>query len=197
MANGVVVGHAIEEFDLPVLRHAAERNGLAFRQPAAIDVFRLAKRIWPDEMSYRIEDLARKIDPSAVQTHRAGDDCRLTGILFARLLQDARRDRELDVLSECLPLVAGAINGAGGVVAYDDYLLVGIWASVRSRLGKGGSLSRRLGRAGRPGHRGGGAIGDAGDAPAGGGRGRAVGAASQWLGGRRQRVREQRAGRRH
>ena len=67
LTNEVVVGHAIEEFDLPVLRRAADRAGLSFQQPALIDVHRLAMRLWPDEMSYRIEDLARKIDPNLAQ----------------------------------------------------------------------------------------------------------------------------------
>jgi DNA polymerase-3 subunit epsilon len=126
MDGQVIVGHNIEAFDLPVLLRAVEHAGLAFRQPQAIDTRRMAERLWPDEASYRLEDLARRVDPKIVQRHRAREDCLLTGQVFQMLLHDARREREIDILSECLPVVAASIVGSELPVANDNALLVGI-----------------------------------------------------------------------
>jgi superfamily I DNA/RNA helicase/DNA polymerase III epsilon subunit-like protein len=139
LQENVVVGHNVEDFDLPVLRQAARRAGLAFQPPATIDTRRMAERLWPDEAAYRLEDLARRIEPGAVQEHRARSDCLLTGRLFASLLEHARRDRELDVLPECLPLVAASIVASDYVVADDNALLTTLGARAIS-LGHGQRL---------------------------------------------------------
>lgn len=133
----VVVGHNIERFDLPVLRRAAAGAGLSFRPTHAIDTCRLAERLWPGEASYRLEDLARRTDPTAIQRHRAYDDCLLTGHVFAALLLASRREREIDVLSECLPVVAASIVAGKYDVANDNALLVAIGArSLAAGLGE-------------------------------------------------------------
>jgi superfamily I DNA/RNA helicase/DNA polymerase III epsilon subunit-like protein len=139
LEDQIVVGHNIEQFDLPVLRRAAERAGLPFRPPHSIDTCRMAERLWPDEASYRLEDLARRADPTAVQRHRSRDDCLLNGMLFRDLLVASRREREIDVLSECLPLVAASIVARDYVVANDNALLAGIGARSLA-LGHGASL---------------------------------------------------------
>jgi len=126
--GSVVVGHNVDDFDLPVLRRAAERAGLRFRQPHTIDTRRMATRLWPGEASYRLEDLAKRSDPSLVQEHRAGDDCLLTARVFGDVLAAARRDREIDVLSECLPLVGGSVIAGNLIVEHDNALLAGIGA---------------------------------------------------------------------
>lgn len=128
LEGSVVVGHNIERFDIQVLRRAASAHGLAFDPPHTIDTRRLAERLWPGEASYRLEELARRSDPDAIQRHRAGDDCLLTGQLFAELLHASRREREIDVLSECLPVLAAGIVGSDGVVASDNITLVGVGA---------------------------------------------------------------------
>ncbi|MGH2614235.1 MAG: UvrD-helicase domain-containing protein [Thermomicrobiales bacterium] len=139
LEDQVVVGHNIEGFDLPVLRRGAERAGLAFRPPHTIDTCRMAERLWPGEASYRMEDLARRTDSAASQRHRAREDCLLTGQLFADLLLGSRREREIDVLSECLPIVAASIVAGSYIVANDNALLVGIGVRALA-LGHGSSL---------------------------------------------------------
>lgn len=135
----VVVGHNVEGFDLPVLRRAAERAGLKFRPPYTIDTRGMAARLWPGEASYRLEDLARRSDPVAAQNHRAKDDCLLAGRVFTDLLATARRDREIDVLSECLPLVAASIVAGDFVVEHDNALFAGVGARALG-LGHGTTL---------------------------------------------------------
>lgn len=115
MNNAVVVGHNIRDFDLPVIRHAAVLAGLPFDPPDVIDTRAMAERLWPGEASYRLEDLVRRFEPDVVQRHRARDDCLLTGTLFAHLLVASRRDREIDVLSECIPVVAASIAASGAI----------------------------------------------------------------------------------
>ncbi len=128
MRDRVVVGHNIEDFDLPVLRRVALGAGLPFATPLTIDTRRMAQRVWPDEPSYRLEDLVRRWSSHVVQEHRAGSDCLLAGQLFTNLLETARRDRELDILSECLPLVAASIIATDLGVVHDNELLVAIGA---------------------------------------------------------------------
>lgn len=135
----VVVGHNVEDFDLPVLRQSAARAGLAFRPPLTIDTRRMAQRLWPEEASYRLEDLARRSSPGLMQEHRARSDCLLTARLFSDLLAHSRRDRELDVLTECLPLVAAGVAAGGNVVAHDNELFATIGARVLA-LGHGRRL---------------------------------------------------------
>ena len=137
--DNVVVGHNVDGFDLQVLRRAAERAGLNFRQPYSIDTRGMAVRLWPGEASYRLEDLARRSDPAAAQRHRAEDDCLLAGRVFTDLLAAARRDREIDVLSECLPLVAASIVAGNFVVEHDNALLAGVGARSLG-LGHGTTL---------------------------------------------------------
>jgi DNA polymerase III epsilon subunit-like protein len=78
MQERVVVGHNIDDFDVPVLRRAAKRAGLEPPSPLTIDTRRMAERLWPDEASYRLGDLARRTTPDLVQEHRACSDCQLT-----------------------------------------------------------------------------------------------------------------------
>jgi superfamily I DNA/RNA helicase/DNA polymerase III epsilon subunit-like protein len=134
-----IVGHNIDDFDLPVLKRAAERAGCAFHAPFTLDTRKMAERLWPGEASYRLEDLARRADAGVTQRHRARDDCLLTGQVFSELLQAARRDRELDVLSECLPLVAASILVAGCDVVNDNTLLLRLGGRALV-LGQGADL---------------------------------------------------------
>lgn len=146
----VVVGHNLETFDLPVLRRAAERAGWVMTPPYALDTRRMAERLWPGEASYRLEDLALRSDPNALQRHRATDDCLLVGQIFKDLCLASRRERELGVLSECMPLVAVSIVASADVAVYDNALLAGLGARA-SALGIGGELLGEWeGRAGAP-----------------------------------------------
>ncbi|MFN8592900.1 MAG: UvrD-helicase domain-containing protein [Thermomicrobiales bacterium] len=140
--DAVVVGHNLDEFDLPVLRRVADRVGLAMVPLYSIDTRRMAQRLWPGEVSYRLEDLARRIDPRATQTHRAHDDCLLAIELFRELHATSLREREIDVLPEALPLIAAATLASHHDVVYDNTLLVETGARALAQ-GIGHSLLSR------------------------------------------------------
>ncbi len=107
---------------------AAFVHTLSFDPTHTVDTRWLAERLWPGKASYWLERLGRRSDPEAIQRHRAGEDCLLTGQLFAELLHAPRREREIDVLSECLPVMAAGILCSGDVVASDNIIFTGIGA---------------------------------------------------------------------
>jgi DNA helicase-2/ATP-dependent DNA helicase PcrA len=142
LRDQIVVGHNIDDFDMPQLRRVASEGERPLGAVETIDTRQMARRLWPDEMPYRLEDLARRSDLTMTQRHRAAADCLLTGQLFGELLAATRRDREIDLLSECLPLVAASIVASFDVVANDNALLAACGARAWS-LGHGRALLQR------------------------------------------------------
>ena len=120
LGEATLVGHNIAEFDYPVLRRIAGELGLPMPSGPIIDTCRLARRLLPD-VSHRLQALASMFGYQETQTHRALDDVRLNTKVFFRLLDMLDRERELDIASETLELVALGIGASG--VPLSDYNL--------------------------------------------------------------------------
>lgn len=124
VGDATLVGHHIEAFDYPVLRRAVRAVGLPAPGHALIDTWKLARRVRPDAVSHRLLDLAHLVDPTTIQDHRALSDARLNALVFRDLLEESRRERELDTLDELLPLVALGIDASGVPIADENATLV-------------------------------------------------------------------------
>jgi superfamily I DNA/RNA helicase len=139
LEGAVLVGHNVEDFDYPILVRLAREQGAPEPRHHLIDTMKMARRLLPDQRSYRLEDLARHFDPAAKQDHRALHDVKLNGRLLSYLRQVQRDQQELETLSEALPLVALSIAAAGLTVRYDNELLVRAGARAAS-FGQGAAL---------------------------------------------------------
>ncbi|HEU5432706.1 MAG TPA: exonuclease domain-containing protein, partial [Thermomicrobiales bacterium] len=111
--DATLVGHNVEAFDYPVLRRIARECGLAPPVHVLIDTYKMARRLLPEEPSHRLEDLGRRFGLADQQRHRSLDDVELNARVFAGLVDIVNRERELDALSEALPLVALGIRASG------------------------------------------------------------------------------------
>jgi DNA polymerase III epsilon subunit family exonuclease len=142
LGNATLVGHNVEAFDYPVLHRVA--NSLTLVPPIGpmIDTCKLARRLLPDN-SHRLEALAQMFGYQEAQTHRALDDVRLNAKVFFRLLDLLDREREIDIASEVLPLVALGIRASN--VPLTDYNLWIAQAGARAvASGLGQSLCQQL-----------------------------------------------------
>lgn len=139
IAGKTLVGHNIERFDLVVLRRVARDLGLEPPRNPAIDTLKLARRLLPNEPSYRLEALARRFHLAALQDHRAEADAVLNADVFRALCGELRRETARSALSEALPLVALGIRAAGIAVRGDAATLAMLGARAH-RLGWGRNL---------------------------------------------------------
>lgn len=89
-------------FDGGFLRAAARRAGLEFSLPV-LDTAELARIAFPLQRNYRLASLCRSLGIPLAHAHRAEDDARACGELFARCLAQVE-SMELGVLLEVLRL---------------------------------------------------------------------------------------------
>lgn len=107
----LVVGHNIE-FDLQFLR----AEGLEHTGPV-IDTAMLARALFPDLKSHRLDDVARELGIPAGEQHRALSDARVAGQAFLALLrvveamETARREALLGFLGVDAPAIAPVLTG--------------------------------------------------------------------------------------
>ena len=109
----VVVGQHIA-FDLAVLQEEARRAGIAWRQPAALDVGLLFGALEPSAVDLTLDAIANRLGVTIRGRHSALGDALAAAQIFARLLA---RLRELDVrtLGEASALAARrAATGSPG-----------------------------------------------------------------------------------
>ncbi len=139
IAGKAVVGHNVERFDLVVLRRIARELGLAPPANPALDTLKLARRLLPDEPSYRLEALARRFHLGDPQDHRAEADAVLNADVFHALRGELRRETARTAMTEALPLVALGLRAAGIPIRGDAATLVLLGARAH-RLGWGQSL---------------------------------------------------------
>jgi DNA helicase-2/ATP-dependent DNA helicase PcrA len=104
LGDDTIAGHNLLDFDLPVLSRYARRFLGPVENPV-LDTRMLAARLFPDA-PHDLHSLARQFPMIPRPTHRARADAITTAHLLLRLLNELRRDREVDALSELLPLVA-------------------------------------------------------------------------------------------
>ncbi|MEO8668778.1 MAG: exonuclease domain-containing protein [Bauldia sp.] len=85
LAGVVVVGHHID-FDLAMLRSAAARDGLPWREPMALDTARLAAALDPSEGNLDLAEVARRHGVIPMGRHTALGDSLATAELYLRLV---------------------------------------------------------------------------------------------------------------
>jgi DNA helicase-2/ATP-dependent DNA helicase PcrA len=136
-----LVGHNAAEFDGRILTRIARGLGRTDLTNPLLDTLHLARRLYPGER-LGLADLADRFGLGSAVRHRALTDATLTAEVFARLLDEQRLDRELDVLSEALPLVSLG-NQAIGAPEADEHAILGAAAARSVRAGQGAALLRR------------------------------------------------------
>ncbi len=105
VGESTVAGHNIIAFDNRFVdREAARLLGRSFRNPA-LDTLSLAQRLLPDEHSYSLEHLLRRLRLGEAVEHRAAQDVQQTQMLLLALLEENRRQLALNALPEMLPWV--------------------------------------------------------------------------------------------
>jgi DNA polymerase-3 subunit epsilon len=85
LSGVAVVGHHID-FDLAMLRSAAQRHGLPWTEPLALDTARLAAALDPAEADLDLAEVARRHGVIPTGRHTALGDSLATAELYLRLL---------------------------------------------------------------------------------------------------------------
>ena len=104
LAGRVVVGHHIA-FDLAVLRHEADRAGVAWHEPPSLDVALLLGALEPTLPDLSLEGVTRWFGVQIERRHSALGDAEATAAVFAALLPRLR-DADVRTLGEALSLAA-------------------------------------------------------------------------------------------
>ncbi len=96
--NSLLVAHNAQGFDIPFLRHAAEKNGFpfAFRY---VDTLPLAQNLLPQLRSYKLDVLVRETGGENFAHHRGADDAKALAGVYLYFLQEAKK-REIVTLAE-------------------------------------------------------------------------------------------------
>lgn len=98
-SDDVLVGHALADFDLPVLNRHFLMHGLAPLANDVLDTLPLARRFYPHQ-SRRLEDLAVAFGFPARPHHRALPDVESTIDLFERIVEDRRWRMAITAIAE-------------------------------------------------------------------------------------------------
>jgi DNA polymerase III epsilon subunit-like protein/CBS domain-containing protein len=98
LGRDAVIGHAIA-FDLALLRFEAARHGIAWTEPAALDVGLVAAGLDPALVDTSLDALARALAFDLADRHSALGDARLTAAVWAAML-DRLREAGVRTLGE-------------------------------------------------------------------------------------------------
>jgi signal-transduction protein with cAMP-binding, CBS, and nucleotidyltransferase domain/DNA polymerase III epsilon subunit-like protein len=98
LGRDAVIGHAIA-FDLALLRFEAARHGIAWSEPAALDVGLVAAGLDPALVDTSLDALARALGLDLADRHSALGDARLTAAVWAAML-DRLREAGVRTLGE-------------------------------------------------------------------------------------------------
>lgn len=85
LSGVAVIGHHVD-FDLAMLRAAAVRHGLPWREPLALDTARLAAALDPSELDLDLSEIARRHGIIPTGRHTALGDSLVTAELYLRLV---------------------------------------------------------------------------------------------------------------
>lgn len=132
----------MESFDYPILRRLAVEAGLPPPAHPLLDTLKLARRLMPGLPGYGLQPLAHQIGLAERQAYRAAADVLLNADLLRHLLARLRQERELDALSETLPLVALVI-AASGVPEDAENATLALAGARGAGLGQGRALLDR------------------------------------------------------
>ncbi len=120
--GATLAGHNIQQFDGQVLGHCLERAGLARIEQPVLDTLLLARRLRPG-LPNALDDLLTPDEKARRGQHGALVDAELTSAVLLRLMDMLKRDREIDVFSDALPVVAESICRKPGSRSADCELL--------------------------------------------------------------------------
>lgn len=81
----IVVAHNAK-FDTGFIRVHAEKNGAEFKNKVE-DTLELSRELFPDEKSHKLNIVAKRLDVSLENHHRAVDDATATAEIFIKLMQ--------------------------------------------------------------------------------------------------------------
>ena len=102
VGDAVVVGHSIG-FDIEVLRREAERAGIAWSAPTALDIRPLAEAVLHDLAGYDLDALCAHLGITIAGRHTAPGDARAAADVFTALLPRLR-ERGVRTLAEAQAL---------------------------------------------------------------------------------------------
>lgn len=139
LGDDTVVGHNYDGFDGRILARYAREFGYALDN-YSLDTLRLAQRLLRGESHYDLQSLSRRFAPRARPVHRALPDAKAAAEVLLGLLDELRRDREVDALPEVLPLVAAGIYASGADDRDENRLLL----DAASWVERTGSASQPL-----------------------------------------------------
>lgn len=127
VGDRIVAGHNIVSFDSRILDRECQRLELDSPTVFQIDTLQLARRLRPRQRN-ALDDLLTEEERRQRGKHSALFDAQLNAKVLLRLLHDLRRDREIGVLSEALPMVAASIVVRQADSTPDNALLIRIGA---------------------------------------------------------------------
>jgi DNA polymerase III alpha subunit (gram-positive type) len=104
LAGRVVIGHHIA-FDLAILRNEAERAGVEWSEPPALDVAMLTGALSPSLPDLGLETVAKHLGVSVKGRHSAFGDAMAAVEIFVRLIP-LLRERNIRTLSEAQTFAA-------------------------------------------------------------------------------------------
>ena len=142
--NRILIGHNIAEFDNRVLdRHLRQilKEGLS---NSYYDTLVAAQRLYPRE-NHKLETIADKFNIEHGNMHRAFEDVRVNRQVFKKLIEEDLDRREVESLSELLPLV-----GIGILAAQEDRQESGIDGGTAGATGTLCQTAARYVRTHRP-----------------------------------------------
>jgi DNA polymerase III epsilon subunit-like protein len=117
LSSGVAVAHNLP-FDHAFLTAEFALAGVPWREPvASIDTLDLSMRVFKDARSHKLGDLARRLDISLVEAHRAANDAAACGLAFIEM---ARRNEVGDDLQVLLDWAEAIGRPPEGALTIDD-----------------------------------------------------------------------------
>lgn len=81
------IGHNIHRFDIPIIKHEAERVGAGIPDISFYDTLEISQVYLPQLDHHRLKDLIRYFGIAKTERHRAADDAAQTAQVFERLKQ--------------------------------------------------------------------------------------------------------------
>ncbi len=112
LGDAVLAGHNIHQFDNLFIDREMQRTlGRRLSNPS-LDTLQLARRLLP-RANHGLEALLQHFKLGESVAHRAPSDCRQERDLLFRLLAENRWQKQLESLTELLPLVAIGMMAAG------------------------------------------------------------------------------------
>ncbi len=107
-----LVGHNIDAYDLPLIRHLCAELDLPAPSRFSIDTLKIRRRLHPGEPA-SLEALLTPQEKQMRRAHRADLDARLTARVFIDLMIEIGSERRVSSLGHELPLVAASVVLSG------------------------------------------------------------------------------------